>query len=558
MAFGQCLMLPNWETKNLEEASDVFEGKVVAQSTFLDESGNIKTSNTIDVYRVMKGDAGFQITVQTEGGIHGNRMQIVTPSVKLRVGDYGLFAVDESQSNLVSQFYQIDETTNHVYGSKIAHHREELYNELAKAIGSSYIELKRLPQKRATTSNKTAVQVASIYPQSATAGTQTLITISGQVFGEVQGNGHVAFRNANDGGQSFVILQPGPHYVSWSDTEIQLYVPSASLFNSTVAGTGNLEVRNASGQVVSTNQELNIDYAKSEVVYNQILNGTRLVGQQNGGYEFYQNQALAEFTEGTGHVNAAFEKWACNTSVNFKLKDEFVNLAAWQNDGINLIGLSNPGQLPSNLLGKTVTTFSGCGAIDDLQWNLIEVDILLNSDIDWYTGNGTPPQGKFDLLTSILHELGHAHLLQHNNDETSPMYFELLSGSSRRYLNAVADVSGGSFIVTEAIESSGCSEESHQPHDNSNCNLSLINSVEDDSETGFSVHPNPFMNEVQIDFKNNQPTSISLFDQTGRLVLNSSSTQSTLRLNTSELPSGMYLLRAQTEQEIFTTKLVKN
>lgn len=557
-AFGQCLMLPNWETKSIENASDVFEGKVVAQSTFFDEFGNIKTSNTIDVYRVMKGDADFQIAVLTEGGILEDKMQIVTPSVKLKVGDYGLFVSNENQGNLVSQFYQIDEVTNHVYGTKVAHHREELYNEVAKTVGSSYIELKRLPQSQEVTSNKTVVQVASIYPQSATAGTQTLITISGQGFGGTQGTGHVAFRNANDGGQSFVILQPGPHYLSWSDTEIQLYVPSASLFNSTVAGTGNLEVRNGSGQVVNTNQELNIDYAKSEVVYNESLNATQLVAQQNGGYEFYQNLALAEFTDGTNQVEAAFEKWACNTSVNFKLKEELVNLAAWQNDGINLIGFSSPGQLPSTLLGKTITTFSGCGTINELQWNLVEVDILLNSDIDWYVGNATPPPGKFDLMTSILHELGHAHLLQHNNDETSPMYFELLSGSSRRFLNAIADVSGGNFVVTEATESSNCSEESHQPHDKSNCNLSLINSVEDELAAEFSVYPNPFADEIQIDLKTTGQNSISLFDQTGRLVLNSNSTQSTFRLKTNELPTGIYLLRAEIGQETFTTKLVKN
>jgi hypothetical protein len=82
-------------------------------------------------------------------------------------------------------------------------------------------------------------------------------------------------------------------------------------------------------------------------------------------------------------VEDAFLKWACNTGVNFKLSNELVDLTDWAHDDINLIGLSVSSQLPSYLLGKTITSFSGCGTPSGLQWNLIEVDILLNSDINW-------------------------------------------------------------------------------------------------------------------------------------------------------------------------------
>jgi hypothetical protein len=174
-------------------------------------------------------------------------------------------------------------------------------------------------------------------------------------------------------------------------------------------------------------------------------------------------------------VRKSFEKWACNTGVNFMLTEDVVSIANWAHDEINVIGLSTPEQLPSYLLGKTVTTFSGCGTPNGLQWNLIEVDVLLNCDKNWWIGEGSPMQGQFDLETSILHELGHAQLLQHNNNPASPMYFELTEGTSRRDLDQATDIDGSVYIAHEAASATHtCGDELHQLYDDSNCNLSLI------------------------------------------------------------------------------------
>lgn len=558
-SLAQCLSYSNAFEQNLESAKKILEGKLVSQQSFIGDDGNIYTSNEVEVYRVFKGNVGFDATIVTEGGIVGNLMQIVTPSVKLTVGDYGVFAIANEQT---TEFVPIDEATGSVYGNHRFNHREALYEDIARHVGSNEIELRRIPLEAfqpSVQTNRSTPVLASVSPSLVTAGTKTVLTIQGSGFGNAQGAGHVAFRNANDGGQSFVALQPGPHYLSWTDTEIQLYVPSATLFNNTVAGTGQVQVRNDQGASGVSNQNVTVKYAKSEVVYNQNLNATMLVGMQSGGYEFSINQQLHAFLGSDDLVRKSFEKWACNTGANFSLNEGVVPIADWAHDEVNVIGFSAPGQLPSYLLGKTITTFSGCGTPSGLQWNMIEVDVLLNSDIDWYVGEGSPMPNQFDLATSILHEIGHAQLLQHNNNPTSPMYFELTHGASRRQLNQETDIDGGVYIAHQANNANHtCGDETHQLYDDSNCNISLMNSIDEEDEADFSVYPNPFNNELNVVLNSIDRAAVSIFDSQGKLILTENVVGSNSMIRTDQLPKGIYLLDVTTDSHRYSRKLVKN
>lgn len=564
LVLAQCLMVAGSFQQQLLDASSIIEGKVVGQEAFIGTDGNIYTSNSIDVYRILKGSSEVSVNVITEGGVFGDLMQVVTPSTQMHVGDYGLMVLQDdasrSMASMTTAFYSIDERTGSVYGLGEVHEREMLYEAVARATESNLIQMLRLPENALsaeTDGSRNVPSITSISPMEVTAGTQTVVTITGEGFGGQQGNGFVAFRNADDGGQSFVGLHSGPHYLSWSDTEIQLYVPSATLYNTTVAGTGNIKVVVNSGESTESGQQLTVDYAKSEVIYSNQLNNTVLVGMQNGGYRFRASQQLVNMA-GFDMVAHSVMKWACNTGVNFSLAEESVNLANWNHDGINLIGISNPGQLPSYLLGKTITTFSGCGTPSGIQWNLIEVDVLLNRDINWWTGQGQPMSDHFDMETAILHELGHAHLLQHNNDENSPMFFQLTPGSMRRTLYSPS-IDGGSFVSTQSAQaSSTCSEELHQYFDNSQCNLSTINGVEETANAQVSVFPNPFEDVFTINGNWEQGTSYSVFDAKGRAVQNGLLNQRSLSIDGADLPSGFYLILVGEGSERQTVRLLKN
>ncbi|MBL4585483.1 MAG: IPT/TIG domain-containing protein, partial [Flavobacteriales bacterium] len=452
--FGQCSSGINSQKRILSSSEKIIEGRVTRQTSFMNDGGKIFTRNEIEVYRVFKGDSPYTLNVITEGGIFGNLMQIVTPSAQLQVGDYGVLALRKdangSSDFAVSSFMRINERTNAVSTSELATNREALYETIAKVVGSNIIQLKRVSidvfENRDNTSADLLPVIDQIGPMEMTAGTKTVITIQGSGFGDSQGTGAVAFRNADDGGISFIEVAGGPHYLSWSDTEIQMYVPAASLYNAEVAGSGTIRVANAGGNTVESEQQIVIDYAKSEVVYSEVLNETMLVGMQDGGYVFRMNENMQTLLGSSQMVEKTMKQWACNSGVNFSLSQDVTEIADWGYDQVNVIGMSDSGQMPSYLLGKTITTFSGCGTATGLQWNLVEVDILLNSDIDWWILAQEPPQNKFDLQTTILHELGHAHLLQHNNNAISPMYFQLTSGSSRRTLHPISDIEGSSYI----------------------------------------------------------------------------------------------------------------
>lgn len=564
LLLAQCLMVAGSFQQQLLDANNIIEGKVVDQQAFIGADGNIYTSNSIDVYRIFKGSSEVSVNVITEGGVFGDLMQVVTPSAQMHLGDYGLLVlqddVQRAMTSMATAFYSIDERTGSVYGLSEFHEREMLYEAVARATGSNSIQMLRLPENTLNAEaggNRNAPSITSISPMEVTAGTQTVVTITGEGFGEQQGNGFVAFRNADDGGQSFVGLHSGPHYLNWSDTEIQLYVPSATLYNTTVAGTGNIKVVANSGESTESGQHLTVDYAKSEVIYSNELNNTVLVGMQNGGYRFHASQQLVNMA-GLDMVSNSVMKWACNTGVNFTLDEELVSLANWNHDGINLIGISNPGQLPSYLLGKTITTFSGCGTPSGIQWNLIEIDVLLNRDINWWTGQEQPMSGNFDMETAILHELGHAHLLQHNNDESSPMFFQLTPGTMRRTLYSPS-IDGGSFVSAQSAQAgSTCSEELHQYFDNSQCDLSIVNGVEETESELISVFPNPFEDVFTISGDWEQVTSYSVLDATGRAVRSGVFNQSSLSIDGADFPSGFYVIVVGEGSERQAVRLLKN
>lgn len=559
---AQCLMTRDAFEGQMNTAARIVEGKVVAQQSFLGAQGNVYTSNQIEVYRVLKGQAQLSLDVVTEGGVVGDLMQVVSPSAQIQIGEYGVFVLSDDEqrsfSSLLSAFYPIDERTGAVYGTRGIETRERLYDAIAVYTGSETIQLLRLPESSLVTapeSERSELTISSFEPLQVTAGTKTVVTITGQGFGEQQGDGFVAFRNADDGGQSYVALASGPHYLSWTDTEIQLYVPSATLYNTAVAGTGTIRVVNQSGQSAETAEPLRVEFAKSEVIFSDAISNTVLVAMQNGGYRFNANHLLTGLLS-TERISNSLLKWSCNTGANFSLDESTVSATTWSHDGVNLIGMSETGQLPSYLLGKTVTTFSGCGTPNGIQWNLIEVDIILNRDINWSTAVDGPTPGRFDLETVLLHEIGHAHLLQHNNESSSPMFFELTAGSMKRTLLSPS-IEGGSFVSGQSAEADAtCSEDIHQYFDPELCNLSVVNSVNEFEADELHVYPNPFNESlfVQVD----QPTGFEVADVTGRTVLKGTVQSSTHPINTHELRAGLYTLILMQNGAVRSSKLVKN
>ena len=76
----------------IEKSNMVIEGRVIGKKSFWDaHKKKILTSNTIEVYKVFKGVNHKTIEVITLGGVVGLKAEIVSPSLKLRQNDVGVF-----------------------------------------------------------------------------------------------------------------------------------------------------------------------------------------------------------------------------------------------------------------------------------------------------------------------------------------------------------------------------------------------------------------------------------------------------------------------------------
>ena len=138
------------------------------------------------------------------------------------------------------------------------------------------------------------------------------------------------------------------------------------------------------------------------------------------------------------------------------------------------------------------------------------------------------------------------------------MYFELTEGASRRHLDQATDIDGGVYIAHESANATHtCGDEVHQLYDDTNCNLSLINGIEEE-EVEFSVYPNPFRNELNIVLDSGNSGTVSILDSQGKLLRSEILRRTNTIVRTDKLPSGIYLLVITTEQGRFSQKLVKN
>jgi hypothetical protein len=94
--------------------------------------------------------------------------------------------------------------------------------------------------------------------------------------------------------------------------------------------------------------------------------------------------------------------------------------------------------LPGVTLGRTCTVWDpGQGS----NASLVEFDMQIDNDPTTWSAAPNTPLGKYDLASTILHELGHAAGLGHSTQDSAVMYPSLLSGTSKRALTA-DDIAG--------------------------------------------------------------------------------------------------------------------
>lgn len=478
----------------VKKAETIVEGEVISKRSFWDaRQENIYTSNIIKVYKVFKGNMqAQQVELITEGGSVGLKKHVYSSALELQPGQQGVFfMVREQQLRTTpgSTSY-----TGKAYGSKQGLIRydlesgtaddvfntygsvQEVYNTIATTAGRSFttitdnIRLRNEVISNSQTQNSLMLPVITNFtPTVANAGVGTVLTINGTNFGATRGNGSVAFRNADNGGRTFVSPLPSD-YISWSNTQIRVRIPSRSTAGGT-AGTGQIRVTGADGTSSVSTSNITIEYAYSNVdLNNRPFRPVMINTDREGGYTIQFAPTMQSRGPAQLSFSRAMNSWVCNTNVNWKIGTP-TNTEAATDDGQNVIRFAPASVTGDSVLARTISRYEGCRSGNDTLFWLSEFDMELNSAINWQYGPSNPGSNQYDFETVVLHELGHAHQLSHVILPRAVMHYAIPARSVARELSS-ADITGAAFVMARSTVPNICNQPRHVARPEGDCNLS--------------------------------------------------------------------------------------
>ena len=238
------------------------------------------------------------------------------------------------------------------------------------------------------------------------------ITITGEGFGDSQGNGYVTFDNGN--GYYAQSIAQSFNYSIWGDENITVKVPAAF--------SNKVKIKTNSGFEIETNDTLHIGYNLDANV-SSLYGHTYLHNQEDGGHKFYLNTELYNIIERRAAVERTLNDFVCKTGINFLLAEQGTTLGWNLGDGQNTISFdSASNMLSANTVGFCNTLWSSCIYNGETFYYVNEMDIVINSSFEYDYSTGNPSAGLAKFSYVLMHELGHAMRLGHVNELGETMY----------------------------------------------------------------------------------------------------------------------------------------
>jgi len=490
--YSQCLTYPVSISERVANSTLIVEGKVISQNSFWNSSADfIYTSNVIEVYKVFKGNvSGGQIEIITEGGIVGNQMIKVEPSLQLKPDDIGVFfgvpsAIPNSGIPVSGGIQYTGYSANQSFIkydlkslNAVDHYQVyndisiDIYQNLTSLTGQNYSSIIPFSIFQQSNSGPTgnpsfmALPTISAISSPSTAGTFSLVTITGTNFGAgpFGGTRALEFRDANNGGAGF-IPTPANHIVLWSNTSIQAFVP-------TQAGSGNIRVTNDLNESTISAVTITINYNESNVNSGGVYYQPDLVNDNGiGGYNFAYNTTFNGNAPAVAAFERALQTWRCGTFVNFN-KSGTSAIACQALDGTNVVTFDGSCALPAGVLGVSYSYYSGCAFG---VWYLNENDLKFRTNgtggINWNYGPVATAGGLFDFESVALHELGHSHQLGHTITPVTVMNYAVGPNTDRRTLTPISETAGGNDIMSRSVINNSCAPTAMIALNASNCSI---------------------------------------------------------------------------------------
>mgnify|MGYP001086961119 CR=1 FL=1 len=574
----------------IENSDLVVEGEVIGKISTWDDNHNlIYTINTIEVFKVFKGTTVSTVEVITVGGTVGMQALVAHPSLKLRKGDIGVFTLENNNISfskransktpkfkpygLSQGFYKYNLSEDLAANPFVRKQNisGDFYNEIQQYSKSHFIELKAFEAKESFSKNARGKvflppSALTLNKTTVTAGTKDPLTITGSGFGAVQGK--VQFRNADDGGATFIDALD-TQVISWADDQIVVEVPSD-------AGTGTVRVRDDNGVLSPESSIVTVLYAEINVVSTaggnpETAYQVQHVGQNiSGGMTWRMQTDFFNDTEVPGAKAAftqAFNNWICETGINYEIgtSPTAVDSAGGSQDGTNVIRFDNGSELGSTTLGVCYSFFSGCSdGGGSFNWYVSELDLVFNDTTNWYTGTGAPASGQIDFESIALHELGHSHQLAHiidpnnntvGNNAEDVMHYAFSNGEFQRLITA-NNSTAANVIQDRSTASNPCPSFVLAPMSDAACALSVENAI---LEKGIDLYPNPTDNKLFI--KNSSYLVLKralIYDLSGRRIVefDMSKGSKIKTINLSNISSGVYFIKIASDEASVVRKIV--
>jgi hypothetical protein len=494
---SHCLLLPLDPASRAQAATLVVEGEVLDAHSFWDASHRrIYTAHRVRVFKVFKGSTVTELTVITEGGTVDLKRQELTNTLRLFPGEQGVLflnpapfsgieAVGPAWAAYASEqgFIRYDLTTASASEPFRQYPlvNQNFYAELKLTTGQATREVAANPVLTAAVAQRarpalaakgTAPIVAGLAPLTITAGTNSILTITGTGFGATRGSGFVSFLNADDGGETRTRAKASD-YVSWTDTRIQVRVPSngtvPTLPNSSdpersaPAGTGPVRVTTAEQLEGISAVSITVPYAVSNVETEgsgEIVRPGHINQNGKGGYTLRYETSIASNSLAVAAFQRALATWRCQTGMNWEIGATRTKRGA-EEDKENGIGFdfgTGETQLPDRVLGRTTSYYEGCriGTGTVYFW-VSEIDMVLDTETAWQYGTAAPSRTQIDFESVVVHELGHAQQLSHVILPAAVMHYAVARGQQSRQINPTSDVAGGRLLLrTRSFVPPGC------------------------------------------------------------------------------------------------------
>lgn len=391
------------------------------------------------------------------------------------------------------------------------------------------------------------------------AGVGDILTITGTEFGTTRGNGQVKFKNADDGGATYIQKLNSIDYLSWTDTQIQIKVPSIidSLGNAPVPGSGKIRIVTNAGDSIDSGTDLKIYYGIDNSIPItgpfQKLRVNLMSTDANGGYTIHLNPNISSNAGAKGCIIKALHDWTCYTTINWHLGAD-TSIASSTQDGVSVLYFGN-----NPALATTTPRAVFCSSANTAV--LIESDTKFDQTTNWFfdTTGAAVPAGQFDFYAVALHELGHFHLLTHVNDINEVLYYSSnpgpISAANRLVLMpSTAATDGGVDVVQNSltINVTSCGNTTMIPQNVTNC----TNAVDElNWSYSINVFPNPSGGTFTIQ-SSKRISAVEIINMLGEKIYAEqiNSAQSDIDLNNK--PQGMYLIKLISEKGTATKKII--